>query len=102
MVDPDFDDAVTLSWLPPAQPGASAGITYDVLRSPYTVFFLSEMTCVESDGGADTSAIDPGVPSPGGCFFYLVRAQNGCLPPRNLGSLGFTSDGTPREAPDCP
>jgi hypothetical protein len=38
-----------------------------------------------------TTAIDPSMPPPGGCYFYLVRA----LAP-HLGSWGQASDGTER------
>jgi hypothetical protein len=88
----------TITWEPPTNPGGNA-LVYDVIRSPDPSDFISDATCVETDDGADTQAIDVEVPLSGG-FYYLVRAQNGC--PAGEGPLGDTSAGDPRTAITCP
>ena len=87
----------TLSWAPPANPGA-ASWSYDLVRSTDPSNLLAA-ECIASDLGL-TSAYDPSVPAPGALLAYLVRAVNGC-PSNGLGPLGDTSTGTPRTAVPC-
>jgi hypothetical protein len=94
-------DKSTLEWEPPETGGAAAGMLYDTIRSgDPSDFGEASASCVESDGGADTSASDPDFPASGGAFFYLVRAQNSC--PSGQGSLGQDSSGVERSGRDCP
>lgn len=88
----------TLTWSPPASPGATE-IVHDVLRSSSASDFAGSADCLESDDGSDTTAQDPADPAGGG-FFYLVRANNGC--PVGEGPLGFESSGAPRVGRSCP
>jgi hypothetical protein len=97
--DLGFDDAVTLVWSEPAEPGGVA-CAYDLLRSGDAGDFLGAGTCVESDDAQDLSALDPQEPGSGGAFFYLARASNGC--PQGEGPLGQGSDGAPRPGRPCP
>jgi len=89
----------TLTWIPPAEPGALT-LVYDVIRSGNPADFLGSTTCVESDDGADTLATDLSIPEFDRGFFYLVRAANLC--PAGEGSLGRGSDGNPRPGRTCP
>jgi hypothetical protein len=81
-----------LSWLPPADPGGTETVVYDILRSPTPNGFLSGY-CVVS-GVAVLNASDAAVPTP--IVYYLVRAKNGCG-----GSLGADSSATPRSGANC-
>jgi hypothetical protein len=93
-------DRVTLSWVTPIDPGGSPSLLrYDVVRSPLGSNFVPAV-CVEANAGPDTLAIDMAAPVPGGVFYYLVRARNGC--PGPWASLGATSAGVPRVAGNCP
>lgn len=94
-----FTDVSTLAWSPPAQPGGAV-ICYDLLRAESTAGFAGSGICVESFDCLDASAHD--VETPGSIFYYLVRARNGCPPPNDAGTLGTTSDGTPRNGMNCP
>lgn len=91
-------DKQTLSWLPPAEPGTGGGtLLYDVLRAeaPGPAFLLP---ACPARGGAATSATDPAAPLAGACFYYLVRATNGC----GAGDVGtWGEEELPREAGDC-
>jgi hypothetical protein len=82
----------TFTWNPPADPGGGT-VTYDLLRSTSAADFL-QAVCVAS-GQSGTSTTDASVPAP--LLFYLVRAKNSCG-----GTLGTTSDGTPRSGAICP
>jgi energy-converting hydrogenase Eha subunit E len=96
--DLHFSDQATLTWAPPADPGA-ASIVYDAIRSEEAADFVIGSVCVSTDG-PDASVADPEVPLVGRGFYYLVRAQNAC--PGGEGSLGANSSGTPRSARSCP
>jgi hypothetical protein len=90
------DDTDTLVWLPAVYVGGTT--RYDVIRSNAPDDFRrtqSGATCVESDDGADTTAVDTAVPAPGGIYFYLVRAENEC----GAGPLSPTQTGTSCTAP---
>jgi hypothetical protein len=93
------NDALTLSWTAPLQPGGTT-LVYDTVRSPSAADFVTSATCVETDDGSDTNAVDGGTPGPGLAWFYLVRAENAC--PSGQGPLGSDSDGLPRTARTCP
>jgi hypothetical protein len=95
-----FTDATTLAWDPPATPGGTVGLAYDVVRSSglYTSperFFA----CLVPDVPFLSTTITE-TPAAGKILYYQVRAQNGC--PGGIGSLGFTSSGRPRTANACP
>jgi hypothetical protein len=89
----------TLNWTPPAQLG-SVSVVYDTLRTPTASNFTSSATCLESNDGSNTAASDTAAPSPGGVFFYLVRAENAC--PSGQGVLGRNGAGTPTAGRNCP
>jgi len=97
--DLDFLATDTLSWTAPPHQGAVT-VVYDVLRSAIAADFTSATTCVESDDGSDTQAMDTASPTAGTVFLYLSRAQNGC--PVGEGSLGQTSAGASRFGRGCP
>jgi len=95
----------TLTWSPPLNPGGDVGfLLFDTIRSTVrNNFFTSPpATCVESDDGPNTTAVDTLSPPSGAVFYYVVRAQNACPGALGVGSLGTTSSGTPRLARDCP
>ena len=91
-------DEVTLGWMPPALGGATT-VSYDVLRSSDPADFVGPAVCAVTDT-SQTGALDPMLPPDGLVFYYLVRAENGC--PGGQGSLGSSSDGTPRSGRTCP
>jgi len=91
-----FTDETSLEWEPPAQPGGTA-LLYDTLRASLPDGFASSMTCVEFDDSG-TSSVDATIPSLGEVAYYLVRGANAC----GAGGVGTRSDGTPRDASDCP
>ncbi len=97
VIDLLFTGSESLSWSPPLVPGGS-GVRYDTIRSDLPGFGVP--TCVESDDGSDTMATDVDVPSLGGVFLYLIRAENDC--PDGQGTLGTGTGGLPRVATDCP
>jgi hypothetical protein len=68
-----------------------------VLRSPVPSSF-DTATCIESDDGGDTLAVDGASPGAGELFHYLVRAQNAC----GSGTLGSGSGGIEHTGPACP
>jgi photosystem II stability/assembly factor-like uncharacterized protein len=93
--------AATLTWSAPASPGgAPASLVYDTISSMNRADFVSDpsVTCVESDDGSDTTAVDPSVPPTGSVIYYLVRAGNACGP----GAAGSGTSGVPRQTLDCP
>jgi hypothetical protein len=92
-----FSDAGTLTWSPPGGPGAQS-VSYDLLRSEDPADFVAAF-CAAA-GTPITQGSDSDLPPPGGIYFYLVRAKNGC--PLGLGGLGSASDGTPRPGASCP
>jgi hypothetical protein len=94
-----FIDDQSLAWATPLDPGGSV-VVYDTLRSPHAGDFLGDAVCIESDDGADESAVDPDDPGIHSAFFYLVRAGNDC--PDGDGSLGEGSHGGPRQGVSCP
>jgi len=95
-----FDDAQTLSWTEPLDPGgATSSLRYDTLRSADPADFVSAATCVESNDGADRTATDTQRPDPGQVFYYLIRAENDC--PSGSGSLGTGSQVTGRAGAEC-
>jgi pimeloyl-ACP methyl ester carboxylesterase len=94
-------DGVTLSWIPPEEPGGEAGtVAYDTLRSTDPADFAGEGVCVESGDGSDTEATDVEEPQAGASFSYLVRALNAC--PDGVGTAGQSSAGLERDARACP
>jgi len=95
-----FASPTSLTWSVPADPGALASsLVYDTLRSATAGGFLAA-TCVESDEGPNTTAVDVAEPASRQAFFYLSRAQSSC--PSGSGSLGTDSAGTPRTGAACP
>lgn len=93
----DDPAATTLSWEAPAEGGTQP--RYDTIRSADPADFVTAAICVETDDVADTAAFDFGDPPPGGAFFYLVRAENGCADGR--GPLGVSQGLYARAARDC-
>jgi hypothetical protein len=91
-------DRVTFSvhvrWDPP-ESGAGA-VVYDVLRARVPWEFSTQTTCIESDDGTDTQAVDTTYWQ-NSAFYYLVRAQNTC----GAGSIGTAPDGAPRVGRTC-
>jgi hypothetical protein len=88
----------TISWTAPALPGATTDL-YDTVRATTPANFISA-TCVETNDGPNTSSTDATALAPGGAFFYLVRAENGC--PSGQGILGRNGAGTPTPGRTCP
>jgi hypothetical protein len=86
-----------LTWSAPASLGGTATV-YDLIRSENPADLVGSAQCVESDDGPNTTAADPARPAPGGCFFYIARAQNAC----GTGPMGLRSNGTPRVGRSCP
>src|SRR5207249_2013777 len=87
-------DKLTLSWDPPAVlGGVASSVRYDTLRStsPSNFASLPWVACSDPEG-LTTSSTETATPPVGTAFFYLVRAKNDC----GDGSLGTSSDGTPR------
>ena len=84
----------------PIEPGGTLPM-YDWLRSGGPTTFLAAAVCLPVRGdGTGWFNSDAGSPAPGGFFYYLVRAVNGCDP--GIGSLGTTSTGDPRPGRSCP
>jgi len=88
----------TLSWTPPANPGALS-VRYDVLRSTDARNFVALGACVATDTSG-TSATDSTTPSADSTFFYIVRTENSCA--TGGSNAGAGSDGVPRAARTCP
>jgi hypothetical protein len=81
-----------LLWGPPADPGGTQTVAYDVLRSPAPDGFLSSF-CLAS--GVTAVGVGDAV-TPVHIFYYLVRAKNGCG-----GTLGTDSSGNPTSGASC-
>ncbi len=94
-----FTDAQSFSWTPPASLGGLA-VVYDALRTANPADFVGAATCVESNDGSNTIAVDASLPAAGTAFFYLVRAENAC--PSGQGVLGTNSSGTAISGRNCP
>ena len=94
-----FADAASFAWEAPLPAGGTFS-RYDTLRSAGPADFLGSAVCIESDDALDSQAVDAAQPLPGEAYFYLVRAENACVP--GQGPLGFRSDGTPRPGRSCP
>ncbi len=92
-----FTDSETLTWTPPAEPGCVA-VAYDTLRSQDAFDFTFGAVCVETNDGADTTAVDTTAPAPGEVLYYLTRARDGC----GCGCLGYRSDAGERIGRSCP
>jgi hypothetical protein len=94
-------DAVTgvtaFAWDAPVPPGGTQ-IVYDLLESSLPGDFGSA-SCLQSDA-ASTGFDDPSALPSLELRYYLVRAQNGC-PGTATGSIGASSDGTPRTGREC-
>ena len=90
-------DRATLDWSPPVDQGGAVAPVYDVVRSESPAGFASSAICLETDDGANSWAMDPGLPPAGGAFYYLVRAGNPC----GKGSWGQDSGGLERPVIDC-
>jgi len=91
-------DGKTLSWNS-AAPSAGTATSHQAVRggsSGYPVGSGPE-SCV-SPGTTTATLVDPGVPSAGAAFWYLVRAVNAC----GIGGYGATSAGQPRVSAACP
>ena len=93
-------DTETISWSPPLDFGGDS-VAYDTVRSSSGSDFVTLASCVESDG-SDSIAIDSPIPTIGGVFFYLIRAENACPGTEGQGSVGTDSNGTARSARACP
>ena len=89
----------TLTWDPPASPGATT-MVHDLLWTTTPSDFTGAGSCLESDDGSNTTAVHATTPPPGGAIFFLSRAQNAC--PAGEGPLGTTSSGVPRAGRPCP
>ena len=86
------DATTTLAWAAPSVPGGNA-VVYDVLRSTNPSGF-SAATCILANGSGLTTQ-DSAIPA--ACYYYLVRAENGCG-----SNLGTDSLGVPRSGVACP
>ena len=73
---------------------------YDVIRATTASDFGVGSTCLESDDGSDTAAIDSTDPASATAHFYLVRPENTC--PTGVPDLGLGFGGAPRTARSCP
>ncbi len=91
-----WTNKATITWGLPADAGGNA-LAYDTLRATAASDFTGAL-CLESDG-PDRSSTDTQSPGAGAAFFYLSRAQNGCVQP---GSLGAASNGAERAGRGCP
>jgi len=88
------------SWTAPADPGGSMPL-YDAIRADLATDFDGGGVCADT-GETMTQFTESADPSPGGIYYYVVRAVNGCPGSSGLGPAGFTSLGQPRTARACP
>jgi hypothetical protein len=86
----------TLDWTAPASLGG-VSVVYDTVASSQAGDF-SGGACVESNDGADTTAIDGTVLAGSEVLYFVVRAGNAC----SEGISGADSFGTPRIVVACP
>jgi hypothetical protein len=101
LATPGSGDAA-LTWSQPSSTGGLA-VAYDTIRAAGSLDFTGAgATCIESDDGSDTAAVDADTPPAGNVFYYLVRAQNGCPAGLGQGPLGAASDGSIRTGRACP
>jgi len=99
-----------LRWTGPsamAWNAVAGAASYDVVKGDLPLlrssgsFAVSILSCLENNG-ADTAAVDPAVPAPGGGFYYLVRAAGGtydCSCPSQVGPRDADIQASPL---DCP
>jgi hypothetical protein len=87
-----------ISWAPPADPGGSVPVRYDLIRTDDPTDLLIAAACLETDE-TDTAASDTTLTASRGVLFYLVRTENDCPA---AGSLGLDSDGAERVGLTCP
>ena len=95
----DDVSGATLSWTPPASPGATT-VEYETLRTGLVEVFQYTTACLADGTPFDLSVSDGEDPVSGGVFYYLVRATNDCPGADGIGSLG--PPGSDRIAPACP
>ncbi len=89
----------TLAWEPPLWPGGTWH-AYDTLRATAGDAFATAV-CVETDDGADATALDDTPPPDvGAVFYYLIRAEADCA--TGQGTLGAGSSGEERSGRSCP
>jgi hypothetical protein len=93
-----FTDDQMLEWDSPLSPGG-VFVYYDTLRSLAPTDFLGAGSCTESRDPFDAKSFDTEVPPAGSVFYYLVRADNLCVP--GEGPLGSGSDGAPHVGRRC-
>lgn len=100
VVAPGISGSSTLAWTAPTTGGTASSLRYDVIRSrvPSTFVDPALASCLETNDGPNTTAIDAQTPLRGRVFFYVVRASNVC----GRGPAGTGSGGTPRALRDCP
>lgn len=94
-----FTGTTSIAWDPPAQPGG-VPLTYSLIRSTVRSDFVNNAVCVDLGEFGGPPATDPEAPPVGSVFYYLSRLSNNC--PGGQGSLGTSSDGTPRSGRTCP
>ncbi|RLE19511.1 MAG: hypothetical protein DRJ50_12135, partial [Actinobacteria bacterium] len=92
-----FADLNTLQWVPPVDSGGVAP-TYDTLRSTSGADFGAAASCIETDDGTDSVAIDATIPSADEVYYYLIRAETPC----GDGSIGEGTGGAVRSGRACP
>jgi hypothetical protein len=78
-------DGASLTWTPIAN--APAGTVYDICRGPAGPWAVGSggEACLATVSGPP--AMDPGAPSPGQAFWYLIRGRNAC----GTGTYGFAA-----------
>jgi hypothetical protein len=94
-----FQSRTVLAWTAPADLGGTS-VVYDVVRSTTPSDFQASATCVESNDGLDTQAVDSSTPASGTAFYYLVRAENACA--SGQGPLSPDPELWPRVSRSCP
>jgi photosystem II stability/assembly factor-like uncharacterized protein len=91
-------DHATLSWSS-AAPASGSATQHQVLRGSVGELPVggASDTCLVA-GTTASSLADTDLPSPGGAYWYLVRATNAC----GTGTYGAASGGSPRAGTACP
>ncbi len=92
----DTEPTPTLRW-EPAVPLGGPDATYWALRTDDPSSFIERTVCLASSDGE--TVVDLELPPPGGGFFYLMRATNGCRLGR--GGLGYDGAGLERVGREC-